>query len=345
MRVLLVATNDSDAQSIRGVLAASTIPPFQVDYAANGWAAQSRAADGGYEALIVDDILSDTDGETLLGRLKAIGVGAPALVLTSSPDREATGGGDDYLPRTEALHGRTLARAIAAIVQRHQLTEELTAARHEAARATTLVGKVAHDLATPLGVVMGMSQVLLSEDNGLDADGREGLEDIAREAQRACAILERLNDPEPQAGPISPAVTPGVPDVNRATALGTGNKTVLIADDDPAMRRLLAATLDSDQFSVLQAADGEEAWRLIREHHPAVAILDWQMPVYNGLELTAVIKGDPQVQGMTVIMLTGRSAEEDRKAGARAQADVYLIKPFSPEEVLRAVERALGITH
>ena len=344
MRILLVATNESDAQSMRGVLAASTITPFQVDHAANGWAAQSRAADGGYEALIVDDILSDTDGETLLGRLRAIGVGAPALVLTSSPHHEGTSG-DDYLPKTEALHGRTLARAIAAIVQRHQLTEELTAARDEAARATTLVRKVAHDLATPLGVVMGMSQVLLSEDNGLDADGREGLEDIAREAQRACAILERLNDPEPQAGPISPAVTPSVPDVNRATAFGTGSKMVLIADDDPAMRRLLAATLDSDQFSVLEAADGEEAWRLIREHHPAVAILDWQMPIYNGLELTAVIKGDPQVQGMTVIMLTGRSAEEDRKAGARAQADVYLIKPFSPEELLRAVERALGITH
>jgi len=344
VRILLVATNESDAQSMRGVLAASTITPFQVDHAANGWAAQSRAADGGYEALIVDDILSDTDGETLLGRLRAIGVGAPALVLTSSPHHEGTSG-DDYLPKTEALHGRTLARAIAAIVQRHQLTEELTAARDEAARATTLVRKVAHDLATPLGVVMGMSQVLLSEDNGLDADGREGLEDIAREAQRACAILERLNDPEPQAGPISPAVTPSVPDVNRATAFGTGSKMVLIADDDPAMRRLLAATLDSDQFSVLEAADGEEAWRLIREHHPAVAILDWQMPIYNGLELTAVIKGDPQVQGMTVIMLTGRSAEEDRKAGARAQADVYLIKPFSPEEVLRAVERALGITH
>jgi DNA-binding response OmpR family regulator len=345
VRILLVAKDDSDAHSIRGVLAASTMPPFHVDHASNGWAAQSQAADGGYEALIVDDILSDTDGETLLGRLKAIGVSAPALVLTSSPDQEATGGGDDYLPKTEALHGRTLVRVIAAIVQRHQLAEELTAARAEAARATTLVRKVAHDLATPLGVVMGMSQVLLSEDNGLDADGREGLEDIAREALRACAILERLTDSEPQASPVSAAVTPRVPDVNRATPSGTGSKMVLIADDDPAMRRLLAATLDSDQFSVLQAADGEEAWRLIREHHPAVAILDWQMPIYNGLELTAVIKGDPLVRDMTVIMLTGRSGEADRQAGARAQADVYLIKPFAPQELLAAVEHALGIAH
>jgi CheY-like chemotaxis protein len=84
------------------------------------------------------------------------------------------------------------------------------------------------------------------------------------------------------------------------------------------------------QYSVLQVADGEEAWRLIREHHPAVAILNWQMRVYSGLELTAVIEGDPQVRDMTVIMLTGRSA----RAGARAQADVYLSKPFLPKNCL-----------
>ena len=60
---------------------------------------------------------------------------------------------------------------------------------------------------------------------------------------------------------------------------------VLIADDDPATRRLVSATLASDQYSVLQAADGQEAWRLIREHHPAVAILDWQMPVYTDWNL------------------------------------------------------------
>src|SRR5713101_987497 len=123
------------------------------------------------------------------------------------------------------------------------------------------------------------------------------------------------------------------------------SKLILVADDDSTVRLLVSATVASDQCSVLEAADGEQAWRLIREHHPAVAILDWDMPVYSGLELTAVIKGDPQVQGMTVIMLTGRSAEEDRKAGARAQADVYLIKPFSPQELLAAVERALGIAH
>jgi CheY-like chemotaxis protein len=127
------------------------------------------------------------------------------------------------------------------------------------------------------------------------------------------------------------------------TGAELGDKIILIADDDLAIRLLVSATLASDQYSVLEAADGEEAWRLIRQYHPAVAILDWEMPGYEGLELTAVIKGDPQLRDMTVIMLTGRADRADREAGARAQADLYLVKPFSPKELLDAVERALGL--
>jgi CheY-like chemotaxis protein len=65
--------------------------------------------------------------------------------------------------------------------------------------------------------------------------------------------------------------------------------------------------------------------------------------VYSGLELTDVRKGNPQVGWMTVIMLTEWSAQADRDAGARARADLYLIKPFSPPELLVAVEQALGM--
>jgi len=223
-----------------------------------------------------------------------------------------------------------------------RLTEELAAIRDQAARATTLLAQLAHDLATPLGVVMGMTQVLLLEDNGLNADGRSCLEDVSREALRATEILKRLNQVEPDAGHVAPPVAYS-PNASRAPTAGSGTKVVLIADDDAATRRLVCATLASDQYRVLQAADGEEAWRLIREHHPAVAILDWQMPVYSGLELTDVIKGDPRVRNITVIMLTGRSAQADREAGARARADLYLIKPFSPQELLEAVEKALGV--
>ena len=278
MRILLVATDPGVVEAIRGVLTASTSPVFEVDHAATVSEALKQAAEGSYDALLLDA----RDAET-------------------------------------------------------ELREQLAVARAQAAQATAALSKLAHDLATPLGVVMGMSQMLLVEDIGLNADDRACLEDIGREALRACAILDGLNPP--------PGDTPRVTNVDRPSAPGAGSKVVVIADDDAAMRHLISVTLASDQYRVLQAADGEEAWRLIREHHPAVAILDWQMPVYDGLELTAVIKGDPLMRDMTVIMLTGRSGEEDRQAGARAQADVYLIKPFAPHELLAVVEHALGIAH
>jgi CheY-like chemotaxis protein len=250
--------------------------------------------------------------------------------------------GDEFLPEAEALSGTTLVRAVVALVQRHDLAEELAAARDQVARAATAVAQLTHDLATPLGIVMGMTQVLLRDDVGLNADDRACLEDVASEAMRACEILKRLDQGGPGAGLAPPVATESR--ISRATSSELGSKMVLIADDDPATRRLVSATLASNQYSVLQAADGQEAWRLIRDHHPAVAILDWQMPVYTGLELTDVIKGDPQVQGMTVILLTGRNTQADRDAGARARADLYLTKPFSPQDLLGAVEQALGIS-
>ena len=261
-----------------------------------------------------------------------------ALAASTNPRFEVDHAANDSEAQRLAADGGYDALIFAdADSERRKLSDELAAAREQAAQATTKLSKLAHDLATPLGVVMGMSQMLVSEDIGLNADDRACLEDIAREALRACAILEGLE--------ARPADAPPITTVDRPTSSGTGSKVVVIADDDAAMRHLISVTLASDRYRVLQAADGEEAWRLIREHHPAVAILDWQMPVYNGLELTAVIKGDPLVRDMTVIMLTGRSGEEDRKAGARAQADVYLIKPFAPEELLAVVEHALGIAH
>src|SRR5438067_6144724 len=94
MRVLLV-TNDADqAESMRGLMAASSAPRFQVEHASSGWQAQGQATNGAYQALVVDDNLGDTDGETLLARLRALGVRAPALFVTSAERLSVSGGGD-----------------------------------------------------------------------------------------------------------------------------------------------------------------------------------------------------------------------------------------------------------
>jgi two-component system phosphate regulon response regulator PhoB len=118
---------------------------------------------------------------------------------------------------------------------------------------------------------------------------------------------------------------------------------VLIADDNANIRLLVSATLASQQYAVIEAANGEEAWRLIREHRPAVVILDWEMPVYTGLELTVIIKGDSQLRETMVIMLTVALPEPTGRRVRERDADVYLVKPFSPQELLTAVEQALGI--
>jgi DNA-binding response OmpR family regulator len=335
LRILLVAKDDDQTRVIEHILTASTTPRFEIERAPNGWEAQRQVAVGVYAALVVDDHLSDTDGETLVGRLQAFGLSAPTLLLTSFGATAAVG--DDTLPKSEALSGSSLIRAIVGLVQRQDLTRQLAAAHEQAEQATAALASLTHDLATPLGVVLGMSHVLLMGETELSADDRLCLEDVAREAQRACEILKRTQAAEAGSSPVAQVSAP-----SRAIVAGPGRKVVLIADDDPATRRLVGAVLASDQYTVIEAADGEEAWRLIREHRPEIAILDWQMPVYTGLELTDVIKGDPQMRGMTVIMLTGRSAQADREAGARAHADLYLTKPLAPDELLAAVQAAFA---
>ena len=122
---------------------------------------------------------------------------------------------------------------------------------------------------------------------------------------------------------------------------GSQLRTVLIADDEPNLRLLVNATISSDQCQVIKAADGDEAWSLLQEHHPDVAILDVQMPGKTGLELTRRIKSDPSLKEIMVILLTSKAQEADIQAGLSAGADHYLTKPFSPLELLTAVERAL----
>ncbi len=107
------------------------------------------------------------------------------------------------------------------------------------------------------------------------------------------------------------------------------------------MRLLVAATIASDRYVVVEAADGEEAWELIRLHRPAVALLDVQMPGRTGLELTRAIRQDPALGDVRIVLLTARARESDIAAGIAAGADRYLTKPFSPLELLDTLDRAI----
>ena len=116
---------------------------------------------------------------------------------------------------------------------------------------------------------------------------------------------------------------------------------MLIADDEPSMRLLVRATIESDQYEVLEAADGDEAWALINKHKPSVVLLDVQMPGRTGLEVLAMIRADASLVATRVIMLTARALKSDVEVGLTAGADLYLTKPFSPLDLLTRVDEAL----
>jgi CheY-like chemotaxis protein len=114
--------------------------------------------------------------------------------------------------------------------------------------------------------------------------------------------------------------------------------TILIADDNASLRRLLLTTLDPGRYVCLEAPDGDVAWRALREHRPAVALLDVQMPGRTGVELTRASRSDPGLAATRVILLSARREPEDVATGLAAGADHYLTKPFSPLALLRLLE-------
>jgi DNA-binding response OmpR family regulator len=120
-------------------------------------------------------------------------------------------------------------------------------------------------------------------------------------------------------------------------------KLVLIADDEPHLRLLVSATIESDEYEVVEAEDGDQAWEIIHERHPDVAILDVQMPGRSGLDIARSVRADPALAGTHLIMLTSKAQQSDIANGLAAGADLYLTKPFMPLELLTAVERALGV--
>ena len=120
-------------------------------------------------------------------------------------------------------------------------------------------------------------------------------------------------------------------------------RTVLIADDESSMRLLVHATIESDDYTVVEAADGAEAWAMIQQHKPSLVLLDVQMPGRSGLEVLQSVRADPSLLATRVILLTSKAQEHDVEAGLIAGADFYLTKPFSPLDLLTRVEEALQL--
>jgi two-component system, OmpR family, response regulator len=113
---------------------------------------------------------------------------------------------------------------------------------------------------------------------------------------------------------------------------------ILIVDDEPHIRELLAFALGKAGYVTVEAADGEAALEAIAAHKPALVVLDINMPRLNGLDVCRRIRAEGQ---LPVLLLSSRDDEIDRVLGIELGADDYVVKPFSPREVTARVSAIL----
>ncbi|MGQ9549662.1 MAG: response regulator transcription factor [Roseiflexus sp.] len=116
------------------------------------------------------------------------------------------------------------------------------------------------------------------------------------------------------------------------------NATILVIEDEASIRTVVRAYLEQAGFRVLLADDGPEGVALAHREHPDLVILDLNLPGMDGMEVAARLRQESDV---FIIMLTARSEEGDRVAGLRIGADDYVIKPFSPRELVARIEAVL----
>ena len=109
---------------------------------------------------------------------------------------------------------------------------------------------------------------------------------------------------------------------------------VLLVEDEPAQREVLAYNLDAEGFRVVPADNGEDAMMLVEEEGPDIIILDWMMPQLSGIEVCRRLKMRPETRGIPIIMLSARAEEVDRIRGLETGADDYVIKPYSVLELM-----------
>jgi two-component system, OmpR family, phosphate regulon response regulator PhoB len=117
---------------------------------------------------------------------------------------------------------------------------------------------------------------------------------------------------------------------------------VLIVEDEAPLVTLLRYNLEREGFAVAEASDGEEALLRVAEEKPDAILLDLMLPLVSGLEICRRLRRMPATRSLPIIMLTARGEESDRVRGLDSGADDYVVKPFSPSELiarLRSVMR------
>jgi DNA-binding response OmpR family regulator len=118
--------------------------------------------------------------------------------------------------------------------------------------------------------------------------------------------------------------------------------TVVVADDDADIRDLVAFKLTQAGHAVVAVQDGPSALEAVRTAAPDLVVLDLMMPGLSGLDVCAELRRDPATAALPVIMLTARAQDGDVSTGFSVGADDYVVKPFSPRELLSRVQAVLA---
>lgn len=117
--------------------------------------------------------------------------------------------------------------------------------------------------------------------------------------------------------------------------------TILVVEDDPSIRELLSINLETSGHRVIEAASAEEAEKLITVSLPDLILLDWMLPGKSGPQFATNLRDKERTKDVPIIMLTARTDEQDRVTGLEVGADDYMVKPFSPRELIARIKAVL----
>lgn len=122
-------------------------------------------------------------------------------------------------------------------------------------------------------------------------------------------------------------------------------KRILIVEDQPDIRKLIRMTLEFEGHEIHEASMGAQGLQLTAELAPDLVVLDVMMPGdLDGLRVCQAIKSDPALSAIKVVMLSARGQSRDRDQGRDAGADGYLVKPFSPLQLIEVIDKLLNAT-
>lgn len=221
----------------------------------------------------------------------------------------------------------------------HTALKKADEERRQFYRSTT------HQLKTPLTVIMGMTEELSRHIPREDSTAQKEFDAISRKSRELVELVTKMTEYNAgETGEINHTELAQESADNDYAELDSNNMTkeyILVAEDDKDLAFMITQKLKNNGYSYKWAGNGKVALDLIMEEQPQLLITDVMMPEMDGLELTRQIRDNSETAHLPIIIVSARTSEHDRLAGIDAGAEIYLGKPFIPDELLLMVKKML----